>query len=179
MTAPTELTPKQFAEHLGVKPGYVTRLKADGRLVLTDDRKRVRVAESVARIHATRDPARASKLDTEAPPASGTNDPAGAGLEQRHDFQDARAKREHYAAESAELEFRRAAGELMEAALVTATVADAVVTLRGRLETLPDLLAPQIAALSDEQAIRATLAEHVEHMLGELAAHFGKLGAAA
>src|SRR5690606_14955871 len=50
---------REFAAHLGRSPGYVTELKKTGRLALTPDGKRVIVAESLALIEATRDPARA------------------------------------------------------------------------------------------------------------------------
>ena len=50
---------REFAAHLGCKPSYVTELRKAGRLVLTRDGRRVVVAESIALIEATRDPARA------------------------------------------------------------------------------------------------------------------------
>src|SRR5690348_2338572 len=43
----------EFAARLGCKRSYVTELRKAGRLVLTDDGK-VKVAESIARIEATR-----------------------------------------------------------------------------------------------------------------------------
>lgn len=46
----------EFARHLGVRPSYITELRKTGRLVLTDDAKAVKVAESVALISKTRDP---------------------------------------------------------------------------------------------------------------------------
>jgi hypothetical protein len=49
----------RFARILECSKSYVTQLKADGRLVLTDDSQRVRVAESLERIRATADPAKA------------------------------------------------------------------------------------------------------------------------
>ena len=37
MTTPAALTQKAFAEHIGCRPSYVTKLKKDGRLVIGDD----------------------------------------------------------------------------------------------------------------------------------------------
>ena len=49
-----------FARLIGERsPSYITQLKGEGRLVLTDDGKRVRVQESIALIKATADPAKA------------------------------------------------------------------------------------------------------------------------
>ncbi|MGH8073724.1 MAG: hypothetical protein ACREO4_06580, partial [Lysobacter sp.] len=59
MTRPETCGFREFATLAGFKPSYITELKSAGRLVLTDDRKKVRVAESLALIDQTRDPARA------------------------------------------------------------------------------------------------------------------------
>ncbi|MEO7773588.1 MAG: terminase small subunit, partial [Steroidobacteraceae bacterium] len=58
MTAPETATFSQFAVIAGYKPGYITALRKDGRLVLTEDGKRVKVAESIQLIKDTKDPAR-------------------------------------------------------------------------------------------------------------------------
>ena len=50
---------RQFAARLGCRPGYVTELRHAGRLVLTEDGRRVRVAESLRLIQDTRDPTKA------------------------------------------------------------------------------------------------------------------------
>ena len=59
MTHPETSTFGEFAKIARFKASYVTQLKNDNRLVLTDDGKRVRVAESLARIAATKDPSKA------------------------------------------------------------------------------------------------------------------------
>ncbi|HVI60112.1 MAG TPA: hypothetical protein VM619_14735 [Luteimonas sp.] len=50
---------REFADHLGKKPSYVTELKRKGHLVLTDDGRRVAVAESKQLIADSMDPAKA------------------------------------------------------------------------------------------------------------------------
>ena len=56
------MTQSEFAAAQGLSQARVSQLKAEGRLVLTDDGKRLRVAESLARIQATADPTRAGRV---------------------------------------------------------------------------------------------------------------------
>lgn len=176
MTDPATLTQKAFADHIGCRPSYVTKLKQDGRLVIGDDGL-VRVAESIARIEATRDPAKravaerhaaergAALVAAEAPPPP-PEDPA---ILANPDYQAARAKREHYAAEREEMRYRQEAGELLVAVEVEGEVASILTELRTRLEALPDTLGPQLAPITDEQQVRTRLAEEIEMALGEVA----------
>lgn len=55
---PAEMTLAQFDAHMGWRGRYASQLKAQGRLVMSADGRRVRVAESIERIYASRDPAR-------------------------------------------------------------------------------------------------------------------------
>jgi phage terminase Nu1 subunit (DNA packaging protein) len=49
-----ELKRKQFADQQGWRPSYVTKLSKQGRLVLTEDGQRVKVAETLALVEATK-----------------------------------------------------------------------------------------------------------------------------
>ena len=164
-----------FARLLKVSAPMVSKHKTAGRLVL-DAKGRVMVAESIKRIAATADPSHARKTQGAlTSQAAGAEKAAGESPEQapaERNYLNARAKSEHFKAESAELEYRKAAGELMVAAEVVAALSDAATALRNRLESLPDTLAPQLAAEKDEQQIRALLAEYVEHTLSDLAHGF-------
>ncbi len=185
MTAPATLTQRQFADHIGCRPSYVTKLKQEGRLVLTDDAKRVCVAESIARIEATRDPAKRAVAERHATErGAALQAPAGEGADKASedpavlanpDYQAARAKREHFAAEREEMRYRQEAGELMVAAEVEGAVASILTELRTRLEALPDVLGPQLAPVTDETQIRARLADEIEIALGEVARRFGEI----
>lgn len=188
MTTPATLTQRQFADHIGCRPSYVTKLKQEGRLVLTDDGRLVRVAESVARIEATRDPAKRAVAERHADErgaalAVGEGAAAGAAAAEdpailaNPDYQAARAKREHFAAEREEMRYRQEAGELMVAAEVEGAVASILTELRTRLEALPDVLGPQLAPVTDETQIRARLADEIEIALGEVARRFGEITA--
>ena len=179
------LTPAAFAARYGCTQPHVTGLRKAGRLVMTGDGKRILYAESVARIEATRDPAklavaqrhadaRGTSLDGAPPPAAEAPPAASAD----HNYQDARAKREHYAALQEELNYRKSAGELIELAQVVAAGADIMTVLRNALESAPDTLAPRLAAIGDEQQIRAVLAEEVELILGAASERLAEMGRA-
>lgn len=152
---PAGLTRTAFARELGVSKSYITKLAQAGRLVLTADGL-VDGAASKQRIQAT---AGAPERMAEPAPV----------------FADARDKREHYQAEMARLDYETRCGTLMDAADVRSAVANAATTLRTRLELLPDQLAPQLAAQPDESAVRAMLANEIEALLADLAAHFAGL----
>lgn len=118
-------------------------------------------------------------VELEARLAEGEGDAAPASLAGGHAeaYAEARARRERAAADKAEVELARMAGELMDAAEVVAVVGDAATRLRVALEGLPDRVAPHLANL-DEAAARALLADHVEAALVELSQSFGKLAKA-
>lgn len=169
----THETQAAFAKRLGVTRSYVNKLKESGRLVITEG-SLVDVEASLAAIQATQDPSKPSHV---IPPPT-IPEPAPAPTETadgRMSYQAARTVKEKYAALAAKLAYEQACGKLLVAADVLAVIADATVTLRTRFESFPDLLAPQIAAIADEQQIRAMLAEEVEILLADVSAHFGKL----
>lgn len=178
MTAPETLTPREFAARLGYKPNYGNQLAKDGRLVFAPDGKRVLVAESIARFEATKDPSRQGVADrhaagraaaapAQAEPPQDDEDDAG-GDAPMYDFQNAKAKREHWAAEREHAAFRKDAGELIELTTHIAAMADVGATVRAKLEAWASTLPPQLAG-RDEAAVRATLADQVELLLRDLA----------
>lgn len=189
MTEPQTATFAGFARLLGVKPQAVTALRKAGRLVLTADGKRVQVAASQQRIRDTADPSKAgvvarhaAERATKASPTS-TPPPSTAGAGDADDdepagtnaYQTSRAKREHYQALEAQRAYELAIGKLMDASEVTTAIASATATLRTSLEGLPDILGPQLAAITDEGQARATLAEAIEHALEETARQFSNV----
>ena len=169
------VTFSKFAELQGCSPSYVTKLKQAGRLVLTDDGKRVLVEESRARIKATEDPnrddvrARHAKTREGGAPASppAPNDPQSPAGQS---FATSRAVKERFFALSAKLEYERAIGKLVDSAAVRAAGAEAGTVLRAALENLPDQVAPQLAEGDSEREarIRARLVEHVGLVLTEI-----------
>lgn len=189
--APAVMSFAEFARHAGFKPSYVTQLKREGRLVLSDDGKAVKAAESLARIEETRDPskaavaarhaaARASAAQTvaDAPPPSAPpppDDDLDAGLQIRHDYQAARAKREHLAAETAELEYRKVCGELIEVSELQPVLAGAAATLCASLDRIEQDIVPVLIGL-DEESMRLQVREYIEKIRADLAEGFAKMG---
>lgn len=201
MEAPTQLTIPDFAAHIGCKRNYGYQLRNEGRLVMAADGKHVLVAESIARIAETRDPSKAgvaarhaaargsvaqtgheknqqnkpsapansaqAATETIAPPVPGAEDTPAA----LYDFQNAKAKREHWAAEREHAQYLKEAGDLMERTAVVAAFADAGAAMRASLEAWQATLPPQLVGL-DESAIRITLADQVEHLLHNLVDRF-------
>jgi hypothetical protein len=148
----------EFAAANDWRRSYVSKLANEGRLVLTED-GRVKVKESLALIAAT----------------TGAPERASAPAVQPQ-FRLDRDRKEFYDAENARLDLEERVGQLMNRAEVLSVVADAAVSLRARIETWPDRLAPQLAALgSDEGRIRALLADHVHTALTDLSQRFAKL----
>jgi hypothetical protein len=183
---------KAFARILGERSAsYVHQLKSEGRLVLTDDGKRVRVQESLARVRATADPGKAGVAARHAAARAGKQavapadlpppetPPAGAASEEEpvasSGYQHWRERGERAKALAAERENAIAEGKLLDAGEVAAVVSAATVTLRSRFEHLPDILGPQLAGVTDEAQARAMLAEAIEHELEEASRQFAAL----
>jgi hypothetical protein len=180
----TTMTKADFARHINVKPGYVTQLRKDGRLVM--DGEKVVVEDSIARIEATRDPskagvadrhakARAEKQQTETAPQEGDDELDNDDVLVGSSYQRAKAMREKYNAMAAKISYQKEIKELLPADDVRQAVMDGDVLIRSRLESLPDMLAPQLAAEMDEQRVRAILIEQIEQLLGDLSSSFNRL----
>lgn len=186
MSHPEVASFREFAGIVGCKPGYVTQLRKAGRLVLTDDGKRVRVAESLQRIADTRDPAKAAVAERHAAARNNGNGAAFAPPPTTGESGDEpdlptstgytywRERTERAKALAAERENDIAEGKLLDAAEVEAAVSHAVTQLRTTLEGLPYDLAPELAPITDEGELRARLVEAVELALGELSRQFAK-----
>lgn len=157
MTTPATMSKTAFAAHLSVGKSYISALGKSGRLVLTADGL-VDVAASIERIQQT----------------SGAPERAAAPLVPEK-FGDIRDRLEKAKAEMAEIDLAERKGELVQAADVRAIVMGAATTLRGRLESWPDQIAPQLAAISEEGQVRSLLAGEIEQVLSELSHQFGKL----
>ena len=188
----------QFNSHMGYKGRYAYQLAKEGRLVLADDGKHVLVAESIKRIEETRDPSRAAVTERHAlgrgyavgglgtadedaaqegaqvpPQRPGAGAGAGAG---NYQFQDARAKKEHYAALREEASFRKEAGELIEVGEVTGAFADAAAKVADVLDALPATVGPMLAGQTQEEVMRV-LGEQMDIARAEMAAAINKLAA--
>ena len=185
------LRKSEFAALIGVDRAQVTRWGRDDRLVL-DDRGRGQVEATARRVLETEPPGKAGKGEawargylaatgalTAAETASGPQAVAKASEADTtaetpseppaESYSAARARREHYAALTAKLDYERAVGKLCETAAVKFAGMDAGARVRAALEQLPDQLAPELAAAGSEERIHALLVEHVEMLLEDLA----------
>lgn len=195
-TAPEILGFRDFARRCGWKASYVTELKNAGRLVLTDDGRRVRVAESLQLIEDTRDPSKAGVAARHAA-ARGAASPSPstaleAGQGGGEDGEDrppvayndplalrrarAQAEREEAALRKALREEQQELGELLQRDDVMAVIADAITNLRTSLENLPTTLSASLAAEPAEERCRVILANGIEHALDELSRKCRQIG---
>jgi hypothetical protein len=188
-TLPEVASLAEFAKLAGYKRSYITQLKADDRLVLADDGKRVRVAESLQRIEDTRDPAkigvvRRHAAEREAGKANGAAETADvpqgpdASDDPNEDVAGMQSIRRDVEGEKLR-QLRRendlAEGKLLRADDVISATKMHYATLRTGLEALPDMLAAQVAGVRDESRARALIADAIEQKLTELARQFGIL----
>lgn len=200
--APEILGFREFAQRYGWKASYVTQLKDAERLVLTPDRRKVRVAESLALIEATRDPSKAgvaarhATTRTATNPSASTPQGAGQGGDSGAEAPDAppvdfvpndpHSKRRAKAMADKEEALARKAlrdeqvelGNLLQREDVLAMNAAAAVTFRTALENLSATLAPQLAAIEDEARCKVLLDTSFEHALEELSRKFAAIGGA-
>jgi len=166
------VTQAEFARLEGVAKSYVTALKTAGRLVITAeglvdvDASRARLAqtadpskEAVAKRHAA---ARGKKQDD--PPPQNQTEKIGSS------YQAARAVKEKYAAMQAKLDYERAVGEVINREAVQFMATDIATTFRVQMSSLPDTLAPPLAAMSNETDIRLLIADAIETALNDLSA---------
>ena len=192
MTHPETATLREFADIVRCKPGYVTELRKAGRLVMTDDGKRVHVTESIALIESTRDPARAGVAARHAEQRGEalTSAPADIDDESAGAFADAAVtpdarRRAKALADKAEADAAAAIranliadGKLYDADDADRAVATTITMLRKALERLPTTLAPQLAAVDDEARARDILAAEIEQMQRDLEREFRAVGKA-
>lgn len=174
----TLMSQTDFAKHIGKNRSYVTQLKNADRLVMEEGK--VNVEASIQRISETKDPGkvgvaarhsqeREQKQTSIAPAADEINGKSGSA------YQNARAMKESYNAYQAKLAYEKEIGLLLVAEEAKACVADGDTIIRNRLESLPNILAPQLAAETDEQKIRSMLTDHIEFLLGDLSRSFYSL----
>lgn len=175
----TLMNQSQFASHLGRHRSYVTELKQKGLIVMRAGKVDVEASEKLMAELA--DPAKKAVVDRHAENRGEKPQPPAAD---KHDevtgkagsvYQNARAMKEKYNAMAAKISYEKELGILLVADEARAAVADGDAIIRNRLESLPDVLAPQLAAETDEQKIRMLLFDQVEQLLSDLSRSFYQL----
>lgn len=153
---------------------YVSKLAKQGRLVLTENGQ-VLVAESIARIKQTADPAAQHVAERHAlnkgyqPAAAIEYKPAEHKTITADDFHIARARRETHEANMAELKEQKIRGELVEALAVKRAITGNAVATRQALERLPDRLSTMLAAETDPAKIHALLTQELDEVCSNIA----------
>ncbi len=181
MTDSLFLSKSAFAARIGRTPSYITWLKGNNRLVLSPDGKMVDVLATEALILETADPSKAavaarhqqdriqrdvySQLSPLVEPTNTAAPPQPITVK-GHDFQKARAMREHNLAQLAEIELHKAQGSLVARGAVELGAYNAGRHLRDQLFGLLPQLSHKLAVMSDpwdiEKHLKATLRKSLE-----------------
>ncbi|WP_372363857.1 hypothetical protein ACCQ07_05355 [Xanthomonas sp. NCPPB 3583] len=175
------VTGKELAAYIGCRPSYIVELKRNGRLVQAEGGKGYLKSASLALYEQTRDPARAGVAARHAEARGAVL--AGEGSDDRDDAdepQTSDAKRKAKAladkaetdAQMAQIELAEKLGELLPRADVEQAISEAGTGLRVALERIPDTLAPQLAAATDEAKVRQLLWDELMHALEEVSRGF-------
>jgi len=172
----TTETQAAFARRLGVNRSHITRLKQDGRLVMIEDRL-IDIEASTARLIETsagRDDVAArwarqrstiASVELAAPPAQQEQQPDNE--ETISSRASAMARKEHYLALQAKLEYERAIGAVVARADVEGALDDVLSHARAGIEQLPHRVAGQLVQ-KDFDAVLATLREAVTALMHEM-----------
>jgi hypothetical protein len=174
----TVMKKSEFADSQGWSRPYVSKLAAQGRLVLTEDNK-VDVEATLALLGETADPSKAgvaerhqreraekgvhSLVSPLAPPSTA---PGTGGSDS---YQKARAHRETYLALLAEDEFLKGRGELVERKAVDTAAFNTARTLRDLILGLPPKIAGELIAITDTWEMERKLTELLRGVLEDAA----------
>lgn len=183
----TTCTKAEYALRKGVSRPAISQAIAAGRvLVLADGRVDVEASDRAwerktdavqsARANAPKrraqamadEPHRSPSVAPEAPGPS-ANEPDAPLSRVIYDFENARAKRETHAANIAEMEERKRAGELCETSAVLMTMTTIGSNFRTALERVADKLADRVAAETDPHACHQIISAEITQALEQLA----------
>lgn len=177
-------TKSEYAQRKGVSRPAISQAIQTGRVVvLADGRVDVEASDRVwdaktdalqsLRANAPKRRADALAADSRRiPPVmdSAPAEPPPAPLSRViYDFESARAKRETHAANIAEMEERKRAGELCETSAVLMTMTTIGSNFRTALERVADKLADRVAAETDPHACHQIIGAEISQALEQLA----------
>jgi len=166
-------SPTAFAKRISMSKSYITKLKADDRLITEPKGKRwvVLVDESLARMLVTKDANRddVAKRHAENREIEKKDLPSSPAEDQAQlSYQQSRAKNEHYKALAQQADYQKQIGRLVDMDVVKKASVDLGTLLRTSLENLQDQMATGLAAETDPQRIYTMLGEHFEAALAEI-----------
>lgn len=173
------LSKKEFAISQGWSPSYVTKLKEQGRLVLSPDGKRVDVKATLERLNRTSDPSKDHVRDLHAsarserdvgrhtrPDAPDESGEPGSSSDPK--YWDNKTRREGALAALAELELAKKAGILVERDRVQAVAYAAGRMLRDAMLNIPTQIAPIIAAMTDPWEVERALRDAMRQVMSDM-----------
>lgn len=165
----------EFARIINNKPSYVTELAKYGRLVFDKTGKKILVAESLALMEESKDLSKigvAERHEAERAEKSENKDAIDEietdAIVENGKYHDYKTQHEKFKALKAKQEFEQSTGLLLVAEDVLKAVANSDAIVRQRIESLPDILSPQLAAESDEIRVKSLLVDYIENVLSEL-----------
>lgn len=179
-------TKSQFAKIINKKPSYVTELGKYGRLVFDETGKKILIAESLALIESSKDLSKAGVVARHQAERDEKKQVDNAIFNENEllehstqivegSYHDYKTQNERYKALKAKQEYNQSTGLLLVTADVLKAIANSDAIVRQRIESLPDILAPQLAAENDELRIKSMLIDYIENALSELSRSLSKL----
>lgn len=184
----TTCTKSEYAQLKGVSRPAITQAIKSGRVVVladgrvdveasnrmwdarTDTLQSLRANAPKRRAHALADDQPKPLPQSDPPRQSATSPDEHAPLSRViYDFESARAKRETHAANIAEMEERKRAGELCETSAVLMTMTTIGSNFRTALERVADKVADRVAAEADSHACHQIINAEITQALDQLA----------
>lgn len=165
----------EFAAMNGWKPPYVTKLVKTGRLVMSEDGKRVNASASLKKLAETADLSkvgvqerwqRERAIGGEGLISASDGGPEAAAT--RSTFNTAKAKRESHMASLAELELMTKLGQLVRTDRVVQALTDNAAAMRAALERIPDRISGILAAETDPNKVYQLLDNEIGNVLDDL-----------
>lgn len=165
-------TRSEYAAHLGASKAYVTKLGHQGRLVEREinGKKLIDVELTDRLIRNTTDMSKAGNGANAAPgrAPSAAIAPIADGGKVDAIFRQAQAQERAYNAKMAELDYKKAIGEVVLAADVEAELSRVFATFREAMMQIPSRVAAVVAAESDEAKVHRLIADEIRGALLQL-----------
>ena len=167
-------TQTEFARRIGKAKSWVTKLKGDGRLVMSPEGL-VDVEASLARIAQTGggrpDVAERHAAERQAPAAAGGQvSDAGKGRQRinHSTLNEAKARKEAALAEQEEIKLQRMRGEVVDRETVDDALRFIGGAVRAAFDVLPDQTAPLVAPVTDLAEVHALLQQASADALAQI-----------
>ncbi len=175
------LTFKQAADLLGVDPSRVSQMVKEGKLTVLTDDAGVRYLDGLTvqrEYRENTDHAKAigPRVRDGKLAAVGDTSPATAPAEGEGEeftvpkLNDSKARLEYFKAQTAEVEYRKKVGELVEVETVRREAFESARALREAILSVPDRLAAELTAETDPNRVHSRLTEELTIALEAVAA---------